>query len=359
MTLNDYLNGITGADRAAVEAAKKRNDGLLKPLGSLGRLETIAVKMAGITGKVINTAEKRCVLVFAADNGVVEEGVAGTPQEMTRNHTKNIAEGVSGVGVLAHYAGADLKVVDIGVKGRVDCPLVIDRHIADGTNNFAKGPAMTREQAIQGILTGIDMVRQCREEGYELLGNGEMGIGNTSSTSACCMALTGLSADEVVGKGGGLSDEGLVHKKAVIQAALALNKPDPSDPIDVIAKVGGFDIAALTGCYIGAAYYRLPMVIDGVISSLAALCAYRLNPACADFMFASHASAEHAYAFNMKELGLEPILDMRMRLGEGTGCPLAFHIVGSACAMMRDMHTFAQEAMDETYRIDIRKDDQK
>ena len=343
MTLNDYLNGITGADRAAVEAAKKRNDGLLKPLGSLGRLETIAVKMAGITGKVINTAEKRCVLVFAADNGVVEEGVAGTPQEMTRNHTKNIAEGVSGVGVLAHYAGADLKVVDIGVKGRVDCPLVIDRHIADGTNNFAKGPAMTREQAIQGILTGIDMVRQCKEEGYELLGNGEMGIGNTSSTSACCMALTGLSADEVVGKGGGLTDEGLVHKKEVIRKALELNGPDPSDPIDVIAKVGD----------------RLPMVIDGVISSLAALCAYRLNPACADFMFASHASAEPAYAFNMKELGLEPILDMRMRLGEGTGCPLAFHIVGSACAMMRDMHTFAQEAMDETYRIDIRKDDQK
>ncbi|MBQ2094744.1 MAG: nicotinate-nucleotide--dimethylbenzimidazole phosphoribosyltransferase, partial [Firmicutes bacterium] len=253
----------------------------------------------------------------------------------------------------------DLKVVDIGVKGRVDCPLVIDRHIADGTNNFAKGPAMTREQAVQGILTGIDMVRQCKEEGYELLGNGEMGIGNTSSTSACCMALTGLSADEVVGKGGGLTDEGLVHKKEVIRKALELNEPDPSDPIDVIAKVGGFDIAALTGCYIGAAYYRLPMVIDGVISSLAALCAYRLNPACADFMFASHASAEPAYAFNMKELGLEPILDMRMRLGEGTGCPLAFHIVGSACAMMRDMHTFAQEAMDETYRIDIRKDDQK
>ena len=347
MTLNDYLNGITGADKAAIEAAKKRNDGLLKPLGSLGRLETMAIKMAGITGKVLNTAEKRCMLVFAADNGVVEEGVAGTPQEMTRNHTKNIAEGVSGVGVLASYAGADLKVVDIGVKGRVDCDLVIDWHIADGTNNFAKGPAMT----------GIDMVRICKEEGYELLGNGEMGIGNTSSTSACCMALTGLSADEVVGKGGGLTDEGLVHKKEVIQAALALNAPDASDPIDVIAKVGGFDIAALTGCYIGAAYYRIPMVIDGVISALSALCAARLNPNCADFMFASHASAEPAYAYIMKELGLEPILDMRMRLGEGTGCPLAFHIVGSACAMMRNMHTFAQEAMDETYRIDIRKDE--
>ncbi|MBP5749924.1 MAG: nicotinate-nucleotide--dimethylbenzimidazole phosphoribosyltransferase, partial [Firmicutes bacterium] len=150
MTLTDYINGIAGADQDAIAAAKKRNDALLKPLGSLGRLETMAVKMAGITGKVINTAEKRCVLVFAADNGVVEEGVAGTPQEMTRNHTKNIAEGVSGVGVLAHYAGADLKVVDICVKGRVACDLVIDRHIADGTNNFAKGPAMTREQAIQG-----------------------------------------------------------------------------------------------------------------------------------------------------------------------------------------------------------------
>ena len=357
MTLEQILAGIRGADTAAIEAAKKRNDGLLKPLGSLGRLEDMAIRMAGITGAVCNTAEKRCMLVFAADNGIVEEGVAGTPQEMTRNHTKNIAEGVSGVGVLAAYAGADVKVIDVGVKGRVDGPLVIDLHIADGTNNFAKGAAMTREQAIQGILIGVDMVRCCKEEGYELLGCGEMGIGNTSSSSACCMALTGLAAEEAVGKGGGLTDEGLAHKKEVLCAALSLNKPDPNDPIDVIAKVGGFDIAALTGCYLGAAYYRLPMVIDGLIGAVSALCACRLQPACADFLFASHASMEPAYAHIIKELGLEPVLDLRMRLGEGTGCPLAFHLIGSACAMLRDMHSFAQKSMDETYRIDMRKDE--
>lgn len=359
MTIYDYIQGIEGADKEAMEAASKRNDGLLKPLGSLGRLESMAIKMAGITGKVINTAEKRCMIVFAADNGVVEEGVAGTPQEMTRNHTVNIAEGVSGVGVLAHYAGADLKVVDIGIKGECPSDLVIKRKIKNGTDNFAKGPAMTREEAEKGILTGIEMVRLCREEGYELLGNGEMGIGNTSSTSACCMALTGLGADQVVGKGGGLTDEGLAHKKEVITRALEINKPDPADPIDVLCKVGGLDIAGLVGAYIGAAYYRIPMVIDGVISSLSALIANRLNPKCRDFMFASHASAEPAYKFIMKELELDPILDMQMRLGEGTGCPLAFHIVGSACAMMRDMHTFADESMDESYRIDIREDKKK
>ncbi|MCQ2561223.1 MAG: nicotinate-nucleotide--dimethylbenzimidazole phosphoribosyltransferase [Clostridia bacterium] len=357
MTLKEYIDGISGADQQAIAAAKKRNDGLLKPLGSLGRLEDMAVKMAGITGKVINTAEKRCMIVMSADNGVVEEGVAGTPQEMTRNHTVNIAEGVSGVGVLAHYAGSDLKVVDIGIKGECPSELVYKRKIKNGTDNFAKGPAMTREEAEKGILTGIEMVRMCKEEGYELIGNGEMGIGNTSSTSACCMAFTGLSADEVVGKGGGLTDEGLAHKKEVITKALELNQPNPDDPIDVLCKVGGLDIAGLAGCYIGAAYYRLPIVIDGVISSVAALIANRLNPSCRDFMFASHASAEPAYKFIMKELGLDPILDMQMRLGEGTGCPLAFHIVGSACAMMRDMHTFAEESMDETYRIDIREDE--
>lgn len=355
MTIYDFINSIEGADRSAMQAASERNDALLKPLGSLGRLESMAIKMAGITGRVTNSVEKRCIIVMAADNGVVEEGVAGTPQEMTRTHTSNIAEGKSGVGALARYAGAELRVIDVGIKGKPESPLIADRKTADGTRNFAKGPAMDRSQAERAVMAGIEAVAACRDEGFELLGNGEMGIGNTSSASACCMALTGLSADEAVGKGGGLTDEGLIRKKEVIKAALSLNRPDRSDPIDVLTKVGGFDIAALTGCYIGAACYRLPMVIDGVISGVAALCAARLNPLCKDFMFASHVSAEPAYAFLMKELGLEPVLDMRMRLGEGTGCPLAFHIIGSACAMLRDMHTFAEEAMDETYRIDIRE----
>lgn len=356
MTIYDYIDGIKPADEEAKEFARKRNDGLLKPLGSLGKLEDIAIKFAGITGKVLNSAEKRCLIVMAADNGVVEEGVAGTPKEMTRNHSANIAAGVSGAGVLAKYAGSDLKVVDIGIEGECKNDSVIVRKIANGTANFAKGPAMSRPEAEQGIMIGIEMVKLCKDEGYELLGTGEMGIGNTSSTAACCMALTGLDADSAVGKGGGLSDEGLARKKEVIKRALALNKPDASDPIDVIAKVGGFDIAGLVGCFLGAAYYRVPIVIDGAISALSALIACRLQPLCADYIFGSHLSSEPSYRYMMREIKIEPMIDLSMRLGEGSGCPLAFHIIGSACAMLRNMQSFAEHNMDDTYRIDMRED---
>ncbi len=357
MTIYDYINAIRPSDEEARELARKRNNGLLKPLGSLGRLEDIAVKFAGITGKVTNRAEKRCIIVMAADNGVVEEGIAGTPKEMTKNHTANIAAGISGVGVLAKYAGSDLKVVDIGIDGECESDEVIVRKIANGTANFANGPAMSRFEAEQGIMTGIEIVRICKDEGYELLGTGEMGIGNTSSTSACCMALTGLNADDAVGKGGGLSDEGLAHKKEVIKHALELNRPDANDPVDVIAKVGGFDIAGLVGCFLGAAYYRMPIVVDGVISALSALAACRLQPLCADYIFGSHVSTEPSYRYMMREMKIEPMIDLGMRLGEGSGCPLAFHIIGSACAMLRDMQSFAEHNMDETYRIDMREDE--
>ncbi len=356
MDFVELLNGITSANKEAIADAKMHNDSLLKPLGSLGRLEDIAVKMAGITGRRDNRVDKRCIIIMAADNGVCDEGIAGTPQGMTLWQTKNIAQGISGVGVLAKYAHADLKVVDIGVKGEVEISLVLSRKIKNGTDNFAKGPAMTKAQAIQAILTGVDMVKMSVDEGYEILGTGEMGIGNTSSTGACVMALTGLSQDDSVGKGGGLTNEGLAHKKEVIVSALQLNAPDPKDPIDVLSKVGGLDIAGLVGCFLGAAYYRIPIVIDGAISALAALIAFRLNPFCLDFMFASHRSKEPSFMWIMKELHMEPIVDLDMRLGEGTGCPLAFPIIGAACSMLSDMHTFAQAQLDQTYRIDIRED---
>lgn len=356
MELDKIIGGINPADEAAMVRAAARNDDLLKPLGSLGRLEKMAVRMAGITGQVYNRAEKRCLIVLAADNGICAEGIAGTPQDMTRWHIANIAGGVSGVGVLARYAHADLKVVDIGIKGDPECALVLPRKIRSGTANFAREPAMSRQEATDAILVGADLVREAKEEGYEILGTGEMGIGNTSSTSACVMALTGLSAEEAVGKGGGLTDEGLAHKKEVIRAALAFHKPDPEDPLDVLSKVGGLDIAGLTGCFLGAAHYRLPIVIDGAISALAALMAFRLSPASADFMFASHRSEEPSYGKIIRELGLTPCIDLDMRLGEGTGCALAFPIIGAACSMLSDMHTFEQAKLDQSYRIDIRED---
>ncbi|HCU08610.1 MAG TPA: nicotinate-nucleotide--dimethylbenzimidazole phosphoribosyltransferase [Clostridiales bacterium] len=355
MNLQEIISQIVPADREAMEQASAHNDNLLKPLGSLGRLEKIAIRMAGITGQVCNRAEKRCLIVMAADNGVCEEGVAGTPQDMTRWHIANIAGGVSGVGVLARYAHADLKVVDIGIKGDPECALVLPRKIRSGTANFAREPAMNRQEAEEAILVGVELVREAKEEGYEILGTGEMGIGNTSTTSACVMALTGLSADEAVGKGGGLTDQGLDHKKEVIRTALALHKPDSDDPMDVLSKVGGLDIAGLAGCYLGAARYRLPIVIDGAISALAALIAYRLAPASADFMFASHRSEEPSYGRIVRELGLAPCIDLDMRLGEGTGCALAFPIIGAACSMLSNMHTFAQAQLDQNYRIDIRE----
>lgn len=356
MDLMEVLHGIAPADNAAMEDAKIYNDSLLKPLGSLGRLEDIAVKMAGITGKRYNKTEKRCIIVMAADNGICDEGVAGTPQGMTLWHTQNIAKGVSGVGVLARYANADLKVVDIGIKGQIESPLVVSRKIRNGTENFAILPAMTKAEAIDAISVGVAMVKDALEDGYEILGTGEMGIGNTSSTGACVMALTGLSPDESIGKGGGLTNEGLAHKKDVISAALKLHKPDPKDPIDVLSKVGGLDIAGLVGCFLGAAYYRMPIVIDGAISALAALMAFRLHPASADFMFASHRSKEPSFMWIMRELNMDPMIDLDMRLGEGTGCPLAFPIIGAACSMLSEMHTFEQAQLDQTYRIDIRED---
>lgn len=355
MDLETILRRIEPADRAAMELAEARNDNLLKPLGSLGRLEKTAVRMAGVTGQLFNKVEKRCIIILAADNGICEEGVAGTPQDMTRWHIANIAGGVSGVGVLAHYAHADLKVADIGIKGDPACDLVLPRKIRNGTANFAKVPAMTRQEAEAAVLVGVDLVREARDAGYEILGTGEMGIGNTSTTSACVMALTGLSADEAVGKGGGLTDQGLEHKKEVIRAALALHQPDSEDPLDVLSKVGGLDIAGLVGCYLGAALYRMPIVIDGAISALAALMAFRLAPSCADYMFASHRSQEPSYGRCIRELGLAPCIDLDMRLGEGTGCALAFPLIGAACAMLSEMHTFEQAQLDQTYRIDIRE----
>lgn len=355
----DIIAGIKPAEENALRQAQARIDSLIKPLGSLGKLESMAVKLAGITGKVHNSVEKKCSIVMVADNGIIEEGVAGSPKDITLIQGMNMTRGICGMGVLSAYAGADIKVVDIGIDADYNNDKVYNRKIKYGADNFAKGPAMSREEAIAAIEVGIEMAALAKEEGYQLLGTGEMGIGNTSSTSAVLMAFTGLSAEEAVGKGGGLTDEGLIHKKKVLSEAVRRNQPDPADPIDVISKVGGLDIAGLVGCFLGAAYYRLPVVVDGVISALSALAACRLNPLVKDYIFSSHRSKEPAYDFISKEAGIEPMLDMDMRLGEGTGCALAFHLIGAACAIMNNMATFEDIKYDHSYRIDIRKDEEE
>lgn len=354
-SLQEVLDGIKGADKDVLEQAQKHMDSLIKPLGSLGKLESMAVKLAGITGQVHNNVDKKCSIVMVADNGICDEGVAGSPQDITLVQGMNMTKGICGMGVLSAHAGSDIKVVDIGIMSDYNNDKVYNRKIKYGTDNFAKGPAMTREEAIRAFEVGIEMVELAVSEGYKIIGTGEMGIGNTSSTSAVFMAMTGASADVAVGKGGGLTDEALIHKKKVIENAIKLNAPDKNDPIDVVAKVGGLDIAGMAGCFLGAAYYRVPVVIDGVISALAAYVAAQLNPLVKDFMFSSHKSKEPVYDLIFGELGMQPILDMDMRLGEGTGCALAFNIISAACAIMNNMATFEDIAYDDSYRIDIRK----
>lgn len=346
--------GIKPAVQSAKDEAAQRLDDLAKPIGSLGKLEEIAIKLSGITGNVKNKVEKKCTVVMSADNGVIEEGVSACPQYVTTAQTINFLKGLTGISVLSKHAGADIRVVDIGVNSNLDYPGLVKRKIRKGTSNMAKGPAMTKEEAVKAVEIGIEIVSELVKEGYQLLGTGEMGIANTSTSSAIVMSFTGCSAEQAVGKGAGLTEEGFAHKKAVIKKAIEINKPDAKDPMDVLAKVGGFDIAGLVGCFLGAAYYRIPIVIDGFISSIAALTASRINPLTKEFMFASHCSEEPGYKIAMNELGLDPILNLNMRLGEGTGCPLAFNVIEASQAVICNMATFEEATIVNDFMIDIR-----
>ncbi len=349
------LDQIKPADSHALAEAQKHMDSLIKPLGSLGKLEDIAVRIAGITGRTKNDVGRKSTVVMAADNGICEEGVASTPQEITLIQAINMTKGVCGIGVLSKAAGADVCVVDIGINSDYEDEKIINAKVRKGTRNFAKEPALTLAETEQAINIGIRIISDLVAKGYKVIGTGEMGIGNTSSSSAVIMVLTGAAADEAVGIGGGLTQSAHIKKKQVLTAALALHGPDPADPLDVVRKVGGLDIAGLMGCFIGAAYYRVPIVVDGVISMAAALAAARLNPDIRDFMIASHISREPAFMIAEQELGLQPMLDMGMRLGEGTGCPLAFGIIDAACAIMNNMATFEDFSIDKNYRVDNRK----
>jgi nicotinate-nucleotide--dimethylbenzimidazole phosphoribosyltransferase len=355
--LRQILKEIKPLDADAIKAAKSRQARLAKPPGSLGRLEELSIQLAGITGTVKNEMKKKRILVFCADNGVVKEGVASAPQSVTAAQTINLTRGMTGAAVLARRFGCELSVCDVGVNADMSDSRFINRKIAYGTANIAQGAAMTREQAVQAILSGYDLAVDAVRGGADVLGVGEMGIGNTTTSSAVLSVITGKPVHDVTGRGGGLTDGMFVHKLSVIEKAIQINRPDPEDTVDVIAKVGGFDIAAMAGAFIGAAVMRVPVVIDGFISAAAALCAYRLCPDTRAYMIPSHASAEVGYRAAMEALGLRPLFDLGMRLGEGSGCPIAMMMLDAACAVMNDMATFEEAGIDDGYLDAIRSID--
>ena len=349
--LNSLIASVQPPDESAMAVARERQARLAKPPGSLGKLEELSVQLYGISGRRFKRIETMEILVFAADNGVVAEGISSAPQYVTLQQTVNIAKGITGVGVLAKCFGCKLTVCDVGVNGDIDNPSVINRKISYGTGNILKGPAMTRSQTLEAMLAGAELAMKSQAD---VLGIGEMGIGNTTTSSAILSVLLGIEVEMVTGRGGGLDDECFEKKKTVIKKAIALNKPDRSDVVDVLAKLGGFDIAAMCGAFIAAAAKK-PVVIDGFISAVAALCAVRLCPAVQHYLIPSHASKEPGYALAMEALELQPMLLLDMRLGEGSGCPLAFQLLKAACAVMNNMASFDEAGIDDSYLENIRK----
>ncbi|MBQ7001320.1 MAG: nicotinate-nucleotide--dimethylbenzimidazole phosphoribosyltransferase [Oscillospiraceae bacterium] len=354
MELNAYLDSIQPLDAAAMEKARERQAQLAKPPGSLGRLEDLSVQLAGITGTVHNKIEKKHLLVFAADNGVVAEGVSSAPQSVTLMQTINLTRAKTGASTLCKHFGCGITVCDVGVNADIKEPKVLNRKIAYGTQNIVNGPAMSREQAMQAIMTGIELARNTDAD---VIGIGEMGIGNTTTSSAVLSVLLDADVDAVTGRGGGITDASFLKKKQVIKDAIAINNPDKNDVIDVLAKVGGFDIAAMCGAFLGCAATRRPVVIDGFISAVAALCAYKLCPNSVQYFVPSHASYEIGYRLAMDAMHLQPLFLLGMRLGEGSGCPLAFEVLNAACAIINDMATFDQACIDDGYLDEIREGD--
>ena len=353
--LEETIEKIKPSDRETMNRTKEKIDNLTKPIGSLGELENISIKISGITGKIENTIHKKNIVIMCADNGVVEEGVSACPKELTTTVTNNFTRNITGVGVLSAFTNTKLTVIDIGVNSDSLNELVIDKKVAYGTQNIINGPAMSREQAIQAIEAGIEIVDKLVEDGVDLIGTGEMGVGNTTTSIAVLSALTNMDPSILCGKGSGLTDLQFEKKKKVIKVAIDLNQPDQNDAIDIISKVGGFDIAGLCGCFLSAAKNKVPIVIDGLISSIAALCAKRINNDIVDYTFASHLSAEPGAKYILDELGFSAMLNLNMRLGEGSGCPLAFNIIEASLFTMQNMGTFEDANIVNDFLVDIRK----
>ena len=341
------INNIEDLNKKIMDEAIHYQLKLAKPPKSLGKLEDIAVKISGITSKLHNHLDHNSLLVFASDNGVYEEGVSTTPQSVTYAQSINLTLGKTGAATLCKTFNVDLKVYDVGVIGDLSNTLVINKKIKEGTANIKKGPAMTKDECYKALMIGFKAVEELKDS-YDCFGIGEMGIANTTTSSAILSVLLGLPVEEVTGKGAGLSDLEYQHKIEVIKEAIRVNEPT-NDIIDVLTKLGGFDIISMAGAYLACAYYHKLVIIDGIISIAAALAASKFNKKAASYMLASHKSYEIGYLKACKELGLTPLLDLDMRLGEGSGCPLAMQIVKAACAIQNDMASFEEAKINDDY----------
>lgn len=348
MNLEETLRAITPADQAAHQAALDRWNAIAKPLNGLGLLEEAVARLAGIQRTVEVDISKRAVVAMCADNGVVAEGVTQTEQEVTAIVTENMSKGLSSVCCMARVAHADMVPVDIGVYRPVEGEKLLRRCVRRGTANMVHEPAMTRAEAVRAIEVGIDVAEELAQKGYRLLCTGEMGIGNTTTSSAVAAVMLGVEPATVTGRGAGLSTAGLQRKIKAIETAIALHQPDKTDPVGVLAAVGGLDIAGLVGVFLGGAKCHIPVVIDGFISAVAALCAMRLCPAAGDYFMASHVSKEPAGCMMLEALGLTPVIRAEMCLGEGTGAVAALPLFDMALAVYREMPTFTETSV-ETY----------
>lgn len=341
--IRERLEAIQPLKEKFFAEAQARWDALTKPQGSLGQLEEIAKQYVAIVENLKPQIRKKIIYVFAADHGVVTEGVSAYAQEVTSQMVYNFLGGGAGINVLARHVGAKVVVVDIGVNHDFgDIPDLVNLKVARGTRNIAAGPAMTKEEAGQAISFGLEMADLAQKEKADLVGTGDMGIGNTTPSSAILAALTGLPAEKVTYRGTGIDDHSLQRKIQVVQKALMINRPDPQDPLDVLAKVGGLEIAGITGLIIGCALHRIPIVVDGFISTAGAMIACALNPLIKKYIFAAHESAEIGHRFMWKELEAKPILNLSLRLGEGTGAALAMGIIEAALKLYKEMATFAE-----------------
>lgn len=342
MNIQELVQEIKPLDAGVMDRARERQDSLTKPQGSLGQLEEISVRVCGITGSIEALRGDKTIILCAADHGVTEEAVSAYPAEVTGQMLLNFAAGGAAISALARHVGARVAVVDVGTRADVEHPSILNRKVREGTRNFARGAAMDRSEAEAAVLVGAEVAAEEIDAGARIVATGDMGIGNTTASSALIAAFTGLPVLSLVGRGTGLDDAALENKAGVIRRALDINRPDPGDPLDVLAKVGGLEIGALAGVMLCCAARRVPVVVDGFISGAAALLAVRICPRAVDFMFASHLSQEPGHRVALDELGLEPFLNLEMRLGEGTGAALAMPVIEAAMKMLVEMVTFEE-----------------
>lgn len=350
----ETVDGIRPVDEGAKQVAKEQWDKLLKPLGSLGTLEDIAIKIAGIRGEVQDNIDKKAIVVMSSDNGVYEEGISSSPRIFTVLLAEAMVKGITGVATLAKFAKSDIVTVDIGMDSDYSHEDLINRKIAYGTKNFYKEPAMTREEAIRSIEVGIEIGDDLFKKGYKILGTGELGMGNTTTSSAILSAFSGLDPKLTCGVGGGLTKDQLENKIRVVRESIEKHRPKKEDPIDVLSKLGGFDIGGMCGLYLSAAKNRRPIVMDGFISGAAALCAIKINPLVREYIIPSHLSKEPGAIYLHQQLDIAPMLDLKMRLGEGSGCPLAFQVIESSLFALNNMGTFKDATIDSSILLDMR-----